>query len=122
MPAVDVGILNLTAFETPNPRNWYFGQRRLGVEIRDLYSRLIDGAQGATGRLRTGGDGPGMAAKGSPPREKLVALYSGIVRLDADGRTVVSFNVPQFNGTLRLMARRLDARRGRPGRGRAYCP
>ncbi|MDA4845643.1 alpha-2-macroglobulin family protein [Hoeflea poritis] len=102
--AVDVGILNLTAFAAPDPQNWYFGQRRMGVEIRDLYSRLIDGAQGATGRIRSGGDGPGMAVKGSPPRERLVALYSGIVRLDADGKTVISFDVPQFNGTLRLMA------------------
>ncbi|WP_419914695.1 MG2 domain-containing protein [Hoeflea sp.] len=104
LAAVDVGILNLTAFETPDPQGWYFGQRRLGVEIRDLYSRLIDGAQGVAGRLRTGGDGPGMAIKGSPPRERLVSLYSGIVRLDADGNTIVPFDIPQFNGTLRLMA------------------
>ncbi len=101
---MDVGILNLTGFETPDPQGWYFGQRRLGVEIRDLYSRLIDGAQGVTGRLRTGGDGPGTAIKSSPPRERLVALYSGIVRLDADGKTIVSFDIPQFNGTLRMTA------------------
>lgn len=104
LAAVDVGILNLTAYRAPEPQDWYFGQRRMGVELRDLYGRLIDGSQGVTGRLRTGGDGPGMAIKGSPPREKLVALFSGIVETDADGKVTVSFDIPQFNGTLKLMA------------------
>ncbi|MCY6383507.1 alpha-2-macroglobulin family protein [Hoeflea prorocentri] len=104
LAAVDVGILNLTAYRAPDPQDWYFGQRRMGVELRDLYGRLIDGSQGVTGRLRTGGDGPGMAIKGSPPREKLVALFSGIVETDADGKATVSFDIPQFNGTLKLMA------------------
>ena len=104
LAAVDVGILNLTNYETPTPDTWYFGQRQLGLEMRDLYGRLIDGSAGAVGKLRTGGDGPTASSKGSPPTEKLLALYSGIVRLDENGRAVVSFDVPQFNGTARLMA------------------
>jgi uncharacterized protein YfaS (alpha-2-macroglobulin family) len=55
--AVDVGILNLTRHEGADPESWYFGQRALGLEIRDLYGRLIDGSAGVTGRIRTGGDG-----------------------------------------------------------------
>ena len=55
--AVDVGILNLTKYKAPDPEAWFFGQRRLGIELRDLYGRLIDGSLGATGRIRTGGDG-----------------------------------------------------------------
>ncbi|MCP8896243.1 alpha-2-macroglobulin family protein [Shinella daejeonensis] len=102
--AVDVGILNLTRYETPDPEGWYFGQRRLGMEIRDLYGRLIDGSLGATGRLRTGGDGGQGALEGSPPTEKLVAFFSGPVKLDADGKAKVSFDIPQFNGTARIMA------------------
>lgn len=102
--AVDVGILNLTRYSPPDPANWYFGQRRMGVELRDLYGRLIDGSQGVFGSIRSGGDGPGLAIKGSPPKEKLVALYSGIVQLDADGKASIAFNIPQFNGTLRLMS------------------
>lgn len=101
---VDVGILNLTRYTPPDPVGWYFGQRRMGVELRDLYGRLIDGSQGVAGAIRTGGDGPGLAIKGSPPKEKLVALYSGIVDLDADGRANIAFDIPQFNGTLRIMS------------------
>jgi uncharacterized protein YfaS (alpha-2-macroglobulin family) len=102
--AVDVGILNLTRYEPPAPDDWYFGQRRLGLEIRDIYGRLIDGSLGATGRLRTGGDGGSMALQASPPKEKLVAFFSGPVKVDAEGRTNVSFDIPQFNGTARIMA------------------
>jgi alpha-2-macroglobulin len=104
LAAVDVGILNLTNYEPPAPGDWYFGQRQLGLEIRDLYGRLIDGSAGAFGRLRTGGDGPSASSKGSPPTEKLLALYSGIVKLDGNGRAAVTFDVPQFNGTAKLMA------------------
>lgn len=102
--AVDVGILNLTGYEPPNPDDWYFGQRRLGIDMRDLYGRLIDGSAGVMGRIRTGGDGGNMVSKGSPPTQKLVAFSSGPVKLDADGNATVGFDMPQFNGTVRVMA------------------
>ena len=60
--ATDVGILNLTRFEPPKPQDWFFGQRRLGTEIRDLYGRLIDGMRAERGKLRSGGDGSPAAA------------------------------------------------------------
>ncbi|WP_275785954.1 alpha-2-macroglobulin family protein [Pararhizobium gei] len=102
--AVDVGILNLTRYTVPDPDGWYFGQRQLGLEIRDIYGRLIDGSLGATGRLRTGGDGGQMPLQGNPPKEKLVAFFSGPVELDASGKAIISFDIPQFNGTARVMA------------------
>ena len=102
--AVDVGILNLTNYKAPDPEGWYFGQRRMGIELRDLYGLLIDGSLGATGRLRTGGDGAMMATQGNPPKEKLVAFFTGPVKLDADGKATITFDLPQFNGTVRVMA------------------
>ena len=103
--AVDVGILNLTNYPSPDPVKRYFGQRKLGVAMRDLYGKLIDGSLGQTGRLRTGGDGfDGMSANGSPPTEKLLAFFSGPVRLDENGSAEVSFDIPQFNGTARIIA------------------
>lgn len=104
LAAVDVGILNVTAFEAPDPAGWYYGQRRLGTEIRDLYGRLIDGSRGMPGRLRTGGDFAPVGLAASPPREEPVVLFSGIVAADGEGRATLSFDLPAFNGTLRLMA------------------
>ncbi|MWB76523.1 alpha-2-macroglobulin family protein [Pseudooceanicola sp. 216_PA32_1] len=103
--AVDVGILNLTSFKTPDPQDHYFGQRRLGMDIRDLYGRLIDGMNGAMGQVRSGGDGSNrMAMDSPPPTEELVAYFTGPVQVGPDGTATVTFDMPEFNGTVRLAA------------------
>ena len=102
--AVDVGILNLTAYKPPAPDDYYLGQRRLTAEIRDLYGQLIDGMQGTRGQIRTGGDASGGELQGSPPTQKPLALYSGIVTVKPDGTAEVVFDIPDFAGTARVMA------------------
>jgi alpha-2-macroglobulin len=102
--AVDVGILNLTNYKPPAPDDYYLGQRRLTAEIRDLYGQLIDGMQGTRGQIRTGGDSGGAELQGSPPTQKPLALYSGIVTVGADGTAEISFDIPEFAGTARVMA------------------
>jgi uncharacterized protein YfaS (alpha-2-macroglobulin family) len=101
--AVDVGILNLTNYKPPSPGDYYLGQRRLSADVRDLYGQLIDGMQGARGAIRTGGD-IGAALTGSPPSQAPLALYSGIVKVGADGVAQVRFDIPAFTGTVRVMA------------------
>ncbi|AOZ70357.1 PAN domain-containing protein [Rhodobacter xanthinilyticus] len=103
--ATDLGILNLTGFAPPDPQGHYFGQRRLGVALRDLYGRLIDGQNGNLGALRSGGDaGRGMSLKAPPPTEELVAYFSGPVVVGEDGTAELRFPMPAFNGTVRLAA------------------
>ena len=101
--AVDVGILNLTGYTAPDPDGHYSGQRRLGTEIRDVYGRLIDGMQGTPGQVRSGGDSGG-SLRAPPPTEDLVAVFSGPLTADADGRVTAPVPLPDFNGTVRLMA------------------
>jgi hypothetical protein len=101
--AVDVGVLNITGFTAPDPVGHYFGQRRLGMEMRDLYGRLIDGLQGDPGRLRSGGDG-GLNRNAAPPTQELVAYFAGPVKVGPDGTARATFDLPDFNGTVRLMA------------------
>jgi hypothetical protein len=102
--AVDVGILNLTNYKPPAPDDYYLGQRRMTSEIRDLYGQLIDGMQGTRGQLKTGGDSAGAELQGSPPTQKPLALYSGIVTVAADGSAEINFEIPEFAGTARVMA------------------
>ena len=103
--AIDVGILNLTGFDSPDPAEHYFGQRKLGMGIRDIYGRLIDGLNGAMGQVRSGGDlSPGLGTQAPPPTEELVAYFSGPVAVDEDGIATAEFDLPEFNGTVRLMA------------------
>lgn len=101
--AVDVGILNLTRYNPPAPERYYFDQKRLTAELRDIYGVLIDGMQGERGRLRSGGDG-GAAFNAPPPSQKPLAHYSGIVKVAEDGTATVQFDIPAFNGTVRVMA------------------
>jgi uncharacterized protein YfaS (alpha-2-macroglobulin family) len=102
--AVDVGVLNLTGFKTPSPEGYYFGQRKLGVELRDVYGRLIDGS-GVKGRLRSGGDSQANAGlQGPPPTEEVLAQFSGALTVGGDGMVRHAFEMPDFNGTVRLMA------------------
>jgi alpha-2-macroglobulin len=101
--AVDVGILNLTNYKPPSPNDYYLGQRALSADIRDLYGDLIDGMQGARGQIRTGGDS-GEALQGPPPSGPPLAFFSGIVTVGADGAADIAFDIPDFAGTVRVMA------------------
>ena len=60
--------------------------------------------QGTRGQLKTGGDSAGAELQGSPPTQKPLALYSGIVTVAADGTAEISFDIPEFAGTARVMA------------------
>src|SRR5437763_157929 len=101
--AVDVGILNLTNYKPPAPDDYYLGQRRMTSEIRDLYGQLIDGMLGTPGQIKSGGD-VGAELQGSPPSQKPLALYSGIVTVAADGTAEINFDIAEFAGTARVMA------------------
>lgn len=102
--AVDVGILNLTNYKPPAPDDYYLGKRRMTSEIRDLYGQLIDGMQGTRGQIKSGGDAGAAELQGSPPTQKPLALFSGIVTVGANGTAEVSFDIPEFAGTARVMA------------------
>ncbi len=103
LAAVDEGVLQLTDFKSPNAAGFYFGRRRLGLDMRDDYGRLIETDLVQLGELRSGGDSMGGRGLSVVP-QRIVALYSGIVALDSDGKASVTFDVPDFNGELRLMA------------------
>jgi uncharacterized protein YfaS (alpha-2-macroglobulin family) len=110
LAAVDEGILQLTKFASPDPAKHYLGKRRLTVGIRDDYGRLLDGTADVVGQIRTGGDSAaGRGLEVVPTRT--VALFSGIVKVDAQGRAIVPLDIPDFTGELRLMAVAFDKNR-----------
>ena len=119
LAAVDEAVLKLTEFVSPAPEKYYFGKRRLGVELRDLYGRLIDPRAGGVGVLRSGGDQfAKRSVAGLPDKSsRVVALYSGIVKLDGDGAAKIRFDIPDFQGQLRLMAVAFSAKKVGSGTG-----
>jgi uncharacterized protein YfaS (alpha-2-macroglobulin family) len=99
---VDEGILNITKYESPNATNYFFGRRALGVDLRDDYGRLLNPNLGAPATARQGGDNLGGEGLTVVPT-KTVAIVSDIVDVQ-NGHAVVPVDIPDFNGTLRLMA------------------
>ncbi|HKU69545.1 MAG TPA: alpha-2-macroglobulin, partial [Burkholderiales bacterium] len=104
LSAVDVGILNITRYASPDAHAFFFGKLRYGPDQLDVYGRLIEKMQGQKGKLRFGGDNTPKATRSLPKKVKLVDLFSGPVLLNERGEAEISLPVPDFNGTLRLMA------------------
>jgi len=115
LAAIDEGICRLTRMETPDPFEFFHGKRRLAVAASDIYSLLMPEVEraGPGSDSEAGGDGPG--AKGSefdprllnPIRAKRirpVALWQSNVETDADGRAAAKLHLPQFIGSLRIVA------------------
>ncbi|RTL37441.1 MAG: alpha-2-macroglobulin family protein [Burkholderiales bacterium] len=102
--AVDVGILNITNYKTPDPQDFFFGKHRYDADLLDLYGRLIEKMDGNTAKQRFGGDAGKRDSQSMPRKVLLVDLFSGPVQLDAKGEAVINLKLPDFNGTLRVMA------------------
>lgn len=104
LSAVDVGILNITRFKTPDPFDFFFGKHRYAPELRDLYGKLIEKMDGDKGKLKWGGDAGMRDTRSMPRKIKLIDLFSGPVTLNDKGEAEIPLDIPDFNGTLRLMA------------------
>ena len=104
LSAVDVGILNITRYATPDPFDFFFGKHRYAPELLDMYGKLIEKMDGTQGKLKWGGDAAMRDTQSLPTKVRLVDLFSGPVKLNAQGEADIPLDLPDFNGTLRLMA------------------
>jgi uncharacterized protein YfaS (alpha-2-macroglobulin family) len=105
--AVDEGICQLTNFQTPDPFQHFFGKKRLEVASYDIYSAVLPEVESATTSSSAAGGEPRRRKRVSPvgvTRVRPVALWSGLLETDQSGKGSVTFDVPQFNGSLRIMA------------------
>lgn len=98
--AVDEGILQLTDFESPDPLKDVFARRELGIDTFETvgWSMLMPAGPSS----EHGGDGSGAGGRVQPV--KPVALWSGPLTADANGKAKVVLDVPQYRGKLRVMA------------------
>ncbi len=162
--AVDEGILQLTSYQTPQPHNRFYQQRRLNTISYEFYNTITKDDQFPIKPIESLADlmnvvisemakvtehsqlmreerlveslqadsevadlafsrrerGLGIARQSalstvssklqsrlntdSVVRVSSVALWSGLTTTDVEGNGSVRFKVPQFNGTLRVMA------------------
>ena len=111
LAAVDVGILNITDFETPDPYEGFFGRRRFSVTAHDVYAQVIEMMDGEPAGIRFGGDADLTGGKKPESKVRLVSLFHAPVAFDEAGQARITLDIPDFNGKLRLMALGFDNRR-----------
>ncbi len=107
LAVVDEGILQVTGFQSPNPYNYFYQKQALGVKSYNLYPYLFPEIAMKNGRTG-GGGGLDMMGKRINPmtnkRFKLVSFWSGIKTTDSNGNLEYEIDIPQFSGSLRIMA------------------
>ncbi len=113
--AVDEGILQLTNYQNPDPHGFFYRKRALEMDTYDLYSFIIPDEEKIKELYSNPGDMATEARdkedyqqKTDTKRVKPTSLWSGIVELDNNKKATVTMDVPEFNGTLRIMAVAVD--------------
>ncbi|ASP37879.1 hypothetical protein CHH28_03955 [Bacterioplanes sanyensis] len=110
LAAVDEGILDLTRFKTPDMTAAFARKQRLDVSHYSIYPWVVPFEDEILASISPSGSAPARALikkkrvnPEAAARVKSVALWSGLQKFDADGTATVSFDVPEFDGSLRLM-------------------
>ena len=109
LAVVDEGLLDITGFSTPDPWEAFYRKQRLGVASYDLFAHVIGVQKGDIFRtFAVGGGDEALMAESAEMGEKkrfpAVVLYQGPTRTDTRGRAVVDFTMPNYMGSVRIMA------------------
>ncbi len=106
LAAVDNGVLQVSDFTTPDPYNYFYAKRSLGVNAFDIYPLLLPEIKARLSS--TGGDQETDMTKRVNPmparRFKILSYWSGVRKADGSGEASFEFDIPQFSGEVRLMA------------------
>lgn len=111
---VDEGLLNLTNFKTPSPYGYFYAKTKYNIRNYDTYDYIIGKIDGAVrNSFSIGGDEAlGAAGKGrndeNAERFKPVAYFIPPTKSDVKGNAKISFNVPSYIGSLRVMLVAVD--------------
>ncbi|HEV3414045.1 MAG TPA: MG2 domain-containing protein [Puia sp.] len=106
LAAVDNGVLQVSNFTTPDPYAHFYAKRALEVTGFDLYPLLFPEVKAALSS--TGGDEEADMKKRTNPmpakRIRILSYWSGITEANGSGEASFEFDIPQFSGSVRLMA------------------
>ncbi len=102
---VDEGILQITDYKSPDPYDWFYQKRALGVNSYDVYAFLYPELKQSSSTA--GGEAFDLSRRINPltgDRVKLISKWSGIRTANSSGECIFSIDIPQFSGALRIMA------------------
>ena len=101
---VDEGLLDLTAFKTPDPWSWMNGDEALGVRTWDMFDDVIGALNGLLApQAAIGGDQDNLVAARKDNRFNPVVRFIGPVSV-AKGKSVKHrITLPMYVGSVRVM-------------------
>jgi len=105
LAAVDEGIHSIKGYQNPDPHAWLYRPRQPDFRRTHYYDKVAYDFD----KPAPGGDAMLKDLQKRLPSVddnwiKPVALWSGVVRTDANGHAIVTMDVPEFTGQLRLVA------------------
>ena len=100
---VDEGLLDLTAFKTPDPWNHMYRSEALGVKTWDLYDQVVGAFSGKFSPLASiGGDQENVVSAREDNRFNPVVLFLKARTADKNG-DVLKLKLPTYVGSVRVM-------------------
>lgn len=103
---VDEGLLDITAFSTPDPWAYFNARRALGVRTWDLYNDVLGAFTGRYSGLLKPGGGVEIdpdAGNQSANRFKPVVKFFGPFKLEQNHKQKHTFRMPNYVGSVRIM-------------------
>ena len=100
---VDEGLLDLTAFKTPNPWEFMYRSEALGVKTWDLYDQVVGAFSGKFSPIASiGGDQENIVSARKDNRFNPVVLFLPPKTVDKNG-DVLKLKLPTYVGSVRVM-------------------
>jgi len=101
---VDEGLLDLTAFKTPNAWADFYSRQALGVRTWDMFDMVVGAQTGKIGPLLSiGGDEALDPSKNNVNRFKPVVKYIGPFTLKGGKTNTHKITLPSYFGSVRVM-------------------
>ncbi|NNM94771.1 MAG: alpha-2-macroglobulin family protein [Bacteroidia bacterium] len=102
---VDEGVLQVTNFQIPDPYNYFYAKRALEVNSSDLYPHVLPELDSWNMSSMAGGEAlEGRLSPEGNKRVHILSYWSGIMKTNSNGEANYTINIPEFSGSLRVMA------------------
>ncbi|MCQ2402118.1 MAG: MG2 domain-containing protein [Lentisphaeria bacterium] len=110
---VDMGILALTDYRTPDLHGAFFGPLENPLKVWENYSMLYPVINAGTEKIGGGYASKDMAAlpRREESLEKAAVFYLGRIKIDGTGMAQATVRLPNHTGAMRVMAVAVDAER-----------
>lgn len=115
---IDMGLLQKQQYQDPNPHDYFFAKRAYMTSLYDNYTILLPKNKRKEDIIMTVGGGDAAEASFSMAKNAMenkalgieeadrfqnLALYQGIVESDKEGKLDVSFDLPRYQGAVKVI-------------------